>query len=188
MSIMGFTYLNQAIHKDNISRPSEILNDLCSNVHKTLERPESDSEVTDGMDMVLCSLDKKNNKLEFAAAKNPLYLFRDKKLTEYKGDKYSIGMACGKIVKKYTNHQIELKSGDVLYMFSDGYADQFGGPNGKKFMAKRFREKLLEIHQEDMEIQKQILEETLDEWIKHPNSEGNTIDQIDDILVFGVKI
>ena len=136
-------------------------------------------ETNDGMDIALVSVDLKNFSLQFAGANNPLIIIRDKEFREIKGDRMSISfeMSCS---RSFTNHKSGIKPGDSIYLFSDGYADQFGGPQGKKFMYRRFRHLLLTIHQLKMKDQKAFLEESIEGWI------GN-LDQVDDILIIGIK-
>jgi serine phosphatase RsbU (regulator of sigma subunit) len=109
-----------------------------------------------------------------------MYLIRDGELQEIKGNKFPVGVFLGEN-KTFTNHKIALQSGDFIYVFSDGYADQFGGPKGKKFMVNQFRQLLMSIHKRPVEEQKQILDKTIEDW-KGPE------EQVDDILVMGVRI
>ena len=135
----------------------------------------------DGMDLALCVVDFKNKKLQFAGAYNPLFLIRDSELIVYKGDKMPIGIHIGD-KKHFLNHEIDIKKGDVMYMFSDGYVDQFGGgAEEKKFKSGPFKELLLENHKKSMEEQRSILDNTIEEW-------KGDLDQLDDILVVGFKI
>jgi serine phosphatase RsbU (regulator of sigma subunit) len=140
----------------------------------------SDEESKDGMDCVLCAFDFKNMKLEFAAANNPLWLIRDNKLTEYKSDKMPVGMYGGEI-RPFTLQTIDLQKGDTVYTFTDGYADQFGGEKGKKFKYKQLQEIILEHCSLSMEDQKMILNEKFEKW-------KGSLEQIDDVLIIGVKI
>jgi serine phosphatase RsbU (regulator of sigma subunit) len=133
------------------------------------------------MDVAFCTIDFKNLELQYAGAYNPLYIIRNGKLMETKADKFPIGLFLGTEKKKFVNHTFQLQKGDCVYIFSDGYADQFGGPLGKKFMISHFRNLLLELSKEPIEQQKQIISRTLQEWC------GN-LDQVDDILVIGLKI
>ncbi len=113
----------------------------------------------DGMDVAFCSIDKKNKILEFAGAFNPLYLIRDNKITEVKGDRFAIGLDETNFMDQtFKNHLIPLQKDDLVYIFSDGFADQFGGPDGKKYKYRRFKHLLLNLHQLDMEKQKEVLE------------------------------
>jgi len=131
--------------------------------------------------MALCILDLKSKTAEFAGANNPMYLIRDDKLIKYKGDRFPIGAFEGSEPQLFKNNEIDLSGGDCLYLFSDGYADQFGGPENKKFMSKKFEDLLLEINREPMEVQKEKLHSRLDEW------KGSN-EQVDDILVIGIRI
>jgi serine phosphatase RsbU (regulator of sigma subunit) len=133
------------------------------------------------MDITLCSIDWQTSELEFAAAFNPLYLVRDGEIFEIKGNKFSVGIYLEKETRNFTNHKLKMKKGDVIYIFSDGYADQFGGPKGKKFMQNQFRNLLFDIHRKPMPEQKRILDSTIEHW------RGNE-DQVDDILVIGVRV
>ena len=132
------------------------------------------------MDISLCCINRVAGKLEFAGANNPLYIVRDGTLTSIKADKMPIGFYFTPGVS-FTNNETELKKEDCLYLFSDGYADQFGGPDGKKFMNRRFEELLLEISGQPMQNQKELLIERLNIW------KGDN-DQVDDILVIGIKV
>ncbi len=181
MSIVGSNQLNNVV-KEGIDKPSEILNGLNYGVTHLLEQKREDgTEVRDGMDMALCTIDFNNNILQYAGAFNPLYQIRNGELNQIKANKFPIGNFVDEEMAKFSNHELEIRTGDFYYIFSDGYMDQFGGPQGRKFMSKRFKNKLLEIHQEPPEQQKNLLEETLDEWMKG-------YEQVDDILIIGFKI
>jgi serine phosphatase RsbU (regulator of sigma subunit) len=183
MSIVGYNQLNYAIDVKKAQTASGILDSLNEGVVETLreKNPDSISSVKDGMDITLCVIDYKNMKLQFAGANNPLCLIRNNEIIQVKPDKFAIGGNFGNELPKFTNNEIDLQKDDVLYTFSDGYADQFGGHDGRKFMAKRFRELLLSIHKDPIEDQARLLENILDEW------KGRE-EQVDDILVIGVKI
>jgi serine phosphatase RsbU (regulator of sigma subunit) len=185
MSIVGNNQLNYAIDVKKARQASEILDSLNEGVVETLREKGNEkvglSGVKDGMDLALCIIDYKNMKLQFAGANNPLCLIRNNELIQIKGDKMAIGGNFDDELPKFTNHEIDIQKGDVLYTFSDGYPDQFGGGDGRKFMVKKFRELLLEIHQNPIEEQERILEEHLDEW-------RGKEEQVDDIIVIGVKI
>lgn len=179
MSIVGSNGLNQALHTEGIDRPSQILDSLNKEVTATLHKRDENA-AQDGMDLAICAWDKKKNVLEYAGAYNPLYIMRSGKIEQVKADKQAIGtFAEGS--DKYTNHEVKLEHGDCIYLFSDGYADQFGGPKGKKFMYRQFREQLSELDGKSMDEQKEILGKILEKW-KGP------LEQVDDILVMGLKI
>ncbi len=179
MSLVGANGLNQAVVEHNRNLPSDIMDELNSYAMDALNK-NLDSKVRDGMDMALCLLDKEKNELHFSGANNPLYLIRGKELIQYSPDKFAIG-SFSKGEKNYTNNVIPVEKNDTIVIFSDGYADQFGGPKGKKFMYKRFRETLVEIVNEPLSKQKQILDRKLNEWM------GDN-EQIDDILIFAVRV
>ena len=131
-------------------------------------------------------INEKTNKLLFSGAFNPLYIIRDNNLIELKGERYSIGANADiddeeTEPKEFITHEYQLQKDDMIYMFSDGYADQFGGPEGKKYKYRRFRHLLLTIHKLPLEKQKQYLDDSIEEW------RGNNFDQIDDILIIGIR-
>ena len=185
MSIVGNNQLNYAIDVKKAREASKILDSLNQGVVDTLREKGNEklglSGVKDGMDLALVVIDYKNMKAQFAGANNPLCLVRDNEMIQIKGDKMAIGGNFDDELPKFTNHEIDLKKGDVLYTFSDGYPDQFGGHDGRKFMVKKFRELLLEIHKNPIEEQEQILEDRLEQW-------RGKEEQVDDIIVIGVKI
>ncbi len=181
MSIVGYNLLGKAVNELGLSRPALILNSLSKGIGKTLRQTGSESEVKDGMDIALCSLDLKTNLLEYAGAYNPLYIVRNGLLMETPSDKNPIGTYTNGLVENYTNHEIQLQKGDSIYIFTDGYADQFGGENGKKFKYKSLKDLFISIQDKSMEEQKVILDQTLINW------KGN-LEQVDDILIMGVRI
>jgi serine phosphatase RsbU (regulator of sigma subunit) len=181
MSMIGNTLLNEIVNEKEIEKPSDILNLLHERVRQSLKQNLESTETRDGMDIALCVIDIVNNTLEYAGANRPLYLIRDNNLNEIKADKMSIGGDKMEEDRSFTNHQLEIKKKDIIYMSSDGYADQFGGEKGKKFMVKRFHQTLLEINHLSMEQQGSTLKKIIEQW------QGNS-EQIDDILVMGIKI
>ena len=183
MSIVGHNQLNAAVDIKKAKKASDILDFLNEGVVETLRETgkAEKSSVKDGMDLALCVVDLDNLKLQFAGAHNPLIIIRDDEVIQIKGDRHAIGRGISEELQKFTNHEVELKKGDVLYTFSDGYPDQFGGEDGRKFMVKKFRQLLLEIHKKPIQEQEHILEDVLEKW------KGDR-EQIDDILVIGIKI
>ncbi|MBL4654049.1 MAG: SpoIIE family protein phosphatase [Flavobacteriales bacterium] len=181
MSIVGHNHLNHAVNVSGARRPADILNALNQGVTSSLGQQQGENAVKDGMDIALCSLDYKTNKLEFSGAYNPVYLIRDREIIQFKGDKFPVGSFLGEELKTFKNIDIQLQKGDTFYIFSDGYPDQFGGPKGKKFKYKQFRELLLSIQDKEMGVQKVILDETIESW-------RGQIEQLDDILIIGVRI
>ncbi len=180
MSMLGMAFLNEIVSKRKSIHANEILNELRSMVISSLRQTGQTGESQDGMDLALYILDQENMKLEFAGANNPLFLYRNKELFITKADKMPIGIS-SMANESFTNHVIDVKKGDLLYTFSDGYPDQFGGPKEKKFMIKNFKQLLSDNLHKPLEEQKKVLEETLNEWM------ANT-EQVDDILVIGVKV
>jgi len=181
MSIIGFELFRKITNIEGLSRPSDILNRLNEDFHVIFKDVEN-VVLRDGMDVAFCSIDKKDMILEFAGAFNPLYLIRDNKITEIKGDRFAIGLDETNFKDQtFKNHIIPIQKGDIVYIFSDGFADQFGGPDGRKYKYRRFRHLLLTLHQLPMEKQHEILENNVMEW------RGDQ-DQVDDILVIGIKI
>ena len=181
MSIVGFNQLNYAVTVKKARSAGLILDELNQGVITTLNENTGTGSIKDGMDLSLCVLNMQANKAEFAGANNPLILIRDNNIIKYKGDRFPIGAFEGRSLQRFSNTGIDLKKGDCLYLFSDGFADQFGGPENKKFMSRRFQELLLEIHSRPVDVQKELLISKLQEW------KGNN-EQVDDILVIGIVI
>ncbi|GAB4143503.1 MAG: hypothetical protein Fur0041_18590 [Bacteroidia bacterium] len=181
MSIVGNNMLNQIVKDMPGLNAGEMLDAMNSLAGKTINQHSEDTAVRDGMDMTLCIFNPQTLELDMAGANNPLYLFREGQLTEYKADKLPIGYLEEGQIKKFSNNKIQLQKGDTLYMFSDGYADQFGGPKGKKFMVGQFRNFLADIHKNSLDEQKRILDATIEQW------RGN-LEQVDDILIIGFRI
>lgn len=178
VSMVGNNVLNQI--SKVYTKPSSILNNLHLLSSKVLRKGRENEPMRDGMDIGLCSIDQQNMKLEFSGAYNPCYIIRKGELFQLKGDRCSIGSKEA-YINSYKNHEFNLERGDSIYLFSDGYADQFGGPKNKKYLIKKFRKKLISIADLDMKSQELILEEELKEW------QGSQ-EQVDDILVMGIKI
>ena len=181
MSMIGSSLLNEIVNEKGISKPSDILFALKHGVIKALNKHPSADQTKDGMDIALCTIPKKGNVIEFAGANNPLWLVRDGDIIEHRADRQPVGIYGDNLDTPYTNHEIELVQGDTVYIFSDGYADQFGGPNGKKFKYSQFKKLLIKINDRSMEQQREILNNQIEEWM------GDEEEQIDDILVVGIK-
>jgi len=180
MSMLGITFLNNIINKSGKVKPNIILNLLRDSVIKSLHQTGKSGEASDGMDVFMGVLDSEKMIFQYAAANNPAYLIRDNNLIELKPDKMPIGIHVNDKIP-FSYNEIDVKKGDVVYMFSDGFADQFGGHLGKKFKYKRFKQLLLNIHKHSMEDQRELLHESFYEW-------KGTIEQVDDVLIFGFKI
>ncbi|WP_045112905.1 AAA family ATPase [Microscilla marina] len=183
MSMLGHGILNQIVYTKKITDPGAILSSLHLGILTALRQRETDNR--DGMDMTICVIDKQNKVLKFAGAKNPLHIIQDNELTEIKGNIMPIGGVWRRIEKREFNTVVfPLDKPTTVYIHSDGYQDQLGGPDEypKKFMKRTFKQLLFSIHQKPMEEQQQILEEALDNWI------GDLHSQTDDILLVGFRI
>ncbi len=179
MSLVGHNILQDIINHSNNITPAQIMNNLREGVINTLNAENSEKDTKDGMDMTLCCVNYDTLELEYAAAFNPLYIVRNGELIQHEANKFPIGKFIGE-KQDFTNNKIQLQKNDQLYIFSDGYADQFGGPKGKKFMVGNFRNILKSITPNSTASQKEILETTLTNW------QGD-LEQVDDVLVMGVK-
>lgn len=183
MSMIGISFLNEIVIERGIINPAEILSELRHMVIRSLKQTGADGDAKDGMDIALLSFDDKNSTVEYAGANNPLWIYRKENgkinLQEYKADKRPIGFFRGQGLP-FTNHTIKIYKGDSLYIFSDGYADQFGGPRGKKLKYKNLQEKLFSIQDEKMLKQEEMLLSYFNKW------KGN-LEQVDDVLLIGIK-
>ena len=179
MSMLGNSFLNEIVVENKIFKADHILNKLRSKIIHALEQ-KGGTQQKDGMDMSLCVWNKLDNTLEFAGANNPLWLLRGKELQEYKADKMPIGLYL-ETETPFSSVTIQLQAGDIVYLSTDGYADQFGGPKGKKLKYKPLIESLIKNSVLPMAEQKNILDSTFNEWMhKH--------DQVDDVSLIGVKV
>jgi ligand-binding sensor domain-containing protein/serine phosphatase RsbU (regulator of sigma subunit)/ABC-type amino acid transport substrate-binding protein len=178
MSMLGMTLMNEIVSKQPSINPDEILNELRKQIMETLHQKGDPGAAKDGMDMVVCKVDKQKRDLKFAGANNPLYLVRNNELTEYKTDKMPVSIHI--VMPPFTGYQIDLEPGDRVFLFSDGYADQFGGPHGKKFKYKPFQKLLVSLSGKEMIEQGLHLDREFEKW-------KGDIDQIDDVVVIGLK-
>jgi serine phosphatase RsbU (regulator of sigma subunit) len=179
MSMIGLKIIEKTINEDNIEIPSKILAVMNIGLEKTFSREKNiGTIIRDGMDIGLCIIDRKRKKVEYAGAFLPLYLIRDGSIVEIMADKIIIGM--NPEGQPYTDHEIDLLDNDIFYIFSDGYVDQFGGSENKKFMYRRFRYLLLTIHSFPVNDQKAILEENIKTWM-------GLNEQVDDMMVIGFR-
>lgn len=179
MSMLGMAFLNEIVKEKQISDTGEVLSQLRSYIMKTLNQ-EGREETKDGMDMSVCYIEKDTRKMYCSAAYNSVYISHNGELVTLKADRMPVGLS-DKAGTPFSVQEYQLEEGDMVYMLSDGYVDQFGGPKGKKFMTKRFKNLILEIADKPMAEQQVVLEKALDDWM------GDT-EQIDDILVFGIKV
>lgn len=181
LSLMGQNLLNQAVHERHLVRPAAILDYLNAGIQHTLNQYKKAGELRDGMDISLCVFEKGSMKMHFAGAINPMYIIREDMLIQSKGNRFSIGSYFDNKMRPFTNQDTDLQPGDVIYLFTDGYPDQFGGEDDRKMSHRRFRELLMEIHKEEMHVQKKMLEDQLSKWM-----DGSV--QTDDICVIGIRV
>lgn len=203
MSMLCISFLNEVVLKEEITQSEEILNKLRLLIMSSLKQKGLSGEQKDGMDITLCIINKETLELQYSGANNPLYIIRTKEkkpiqcdkqqdldnlnLYEIKADSMPIAIHVN--MESFKKHKIQLLKDDRIFLFSDGFADQFGGPKGKKFMYKSFKNVLMETSKLDMTEQKNKIEETIINWIDFTNPEnGKPYEQIDDICVMGVKI
>ncbi len=197
MSLLGIAFLNEIVKKDNVKKPDFILNNLRKQLKNSLGQTGIDGEPKDGMDVSLISIDFDSKKLYYAGANNSIYLIRKKDkpqinlqkikktsannfiLTQIIHDAMPIGIY--HVEKNFTMHTVDILEGDLIYAFTDGYIDQFGGENDKKFKSKQFKKLLLNNCQDSLKKQKQTILTTFKEW------KGRN-EQVDDILIMGIKI
>lgn len=183
MSMIGISFLNEIVIEKGIISPGEILSELRHLVIRSLNQTGAEGESKDGMDIALLSVDEKNSTVEFSGANNPLWIYKKETISEpikYEADRRSVGYYLGKGLS-FTSHSIQVNKGDMLYIFSDGFADQFGGSKGKKIKYKQFEKYLGHIHNENTDEQKKLL-------LNYFNSWKLTHEQVDDVLVMGIRI
>ena len=180
MSLLGITLLNEIVNIRGITKADDILSNLRDEVTRALMQGRKDIPTSDGMDIALCVLDQSQNRIQFSGGMNNLVYIRDKKLEEVKGNRFSVCALSG-IWGAFTMEEVECRKGDVFYLFSDGYQDQFGGDFDRKFLRQHFYLTLLEIYELPMLKQKEILGNKLDVW-KKDNS------QTDDITIMGIRL
>ena len=179
MSMLGTSFLNNIVRKQEVTSASQVLNVMRDDVKRSLHQTGKKGEQKDGMDMVLCAYNIKTNELQFAGAHNSLVLIRNNKLIEYKGDRMPIGIH-RKEKFSFTNNIIKIEKGDKIYLYSDGFQDQMGGEDNKKYKAKRFKDLLLETSKDDLKIQEEKIENEFDTW-------KGDFKQIDDVLIMGIS-
>jgi len=177
MSILGLTFLNEIVHYGNYSCASSILNQMREKIMKAMRQTGNEEEQKDGIDMALGIFNTETNQMNFSGAFNPVYIVKKNNILELKGDMMPIGIAANE-EKSFADHFCELEEGDLIYFFTDGFVDQFGGPKGKKFKYQQFRSLILTISTLPMHRQKERLNETFNAW------KGN-LPQLDDVLVLG---
>jgi sigma-B regulation protein RsbU (phosphoserine phosphatase) len=179
MTMLGISFLDEIVNEKGVLEPAQILNELRERIIVALKQTGISGESKDGMDIALCCIDKKKNILQYAAANNSIYIIKDEKITEYKPDKQPCGFSHE--TKSFTQHEIKIEQGDSIYSFTDGFADQFGGPKGKKFKYRQLEDLLLSNYSLTAGEQSNILANTFDKW-------KGELEQVDDVLIIGVKI
>jgi sigma-B regulation protein RsbU (phosphoserine phosphatase) len=179
MTMLGLTFLEEIIAVKGVTQPQLILDELREKIINTLKQTSAAGENKDGMDITLCCVNKKNNSLTYSSANNSLYILRGGILNEHKGDKQPCGFFPNP--KPFTSHEVKLEAGDCIYTYTDGFADQFGGKSGKKFKYQQFEELLVSNHGKRFAEQKELLNTSIDTW-------RGKLEQVDDILVIGVKV
>lgn len=178
MTVMGNALLNEIVNDHGITEADQILYELDKKLISTLQKQNKGNTVNDGMDLAMLVFEE--NKVHFVGAKNPLYYVRDGEMKQIKGSPYPIGNVSGDVKKVFEKHTIKIQRGDIFYIFSDGFQDQFGGKKGKKYMTKRYRNLLHKLSKHSLKEQKEKLSQEFDVW------KGN-MEQTDDILVIGIK-
>jgi phosphoserine phosphatase RsbU/P len=181
MSIVGHNNLDHSVSVKNATHAADILNVLNQLVTESLRQHRAHVAIRDGMDVALCCIDFNKQILEFAGANNPLVMVRNNEVIAYEATKAPIGAFVGEKLTNFAQNDIQMQKGDMFYIFSDGYADQFGGSEGKKFMKRKFKELLGEISSQPVNVQKELLEKAHNDW----RGDG---EQVDDILVIGIRV
>ncbi|MFT6502995.1 MAG: serine phosphatase RsbU (regulator of sigma subunit) [Crocinitomicaceae bacterium] len=181
VSIVCSNLLKLAKSHPDVNTPGQALDFVNKEINETLNSEYSQEEIRDGMDVAFCALDLENRILYFAGAKNGVTIIRNGEIIQYKGNRKAIGNTGSEDHNLYTTHEIKIEKNDIIYTFTDGIVDQFGGPSGKKFMSKRVRELLLSITHLPLDEQKDLIEKAFIDW-------KGDLEQIDDVLVIGVKI
>ena len=181
MSMIGNSFLNEITNEKNILSPGEMLSSLRKLIVQTFKKSSGKNERKDGMDIALCSFNTKTLQLQYAGAYNPLWLFKKGEFTEITGNKFPVGSHINEVMENFTNHEVQLEKGDCIYVFTDGFADQFGGPKGKKFKYNMFKDLLVAAKGKAMEEQKSILYNAFENW-------KGSLEQVDDLLIIGIRI
>ena len=179
MCMLGSSLLSEIVNERNVTSPSRVLEQLREKIMSSLRQTGQSGESKDGMDLVFCCLDKKTLKLTYSSAYNSFYLIRKNELTESEVNKMPVGYHHK--MGPFKEFEMDLQKGDTLYLFTDGYADQFGGKDKKKFKYSRLKELLLSVNEKAMSEQKNIVEKTILDW-------RSELEQVDDICLIGIKI
>ncbi len=179
MSMIGHNLLNQIVVEKGITSPGEILAELDAGIQSALKQSSLESDTRDGMDVSLCAIDLEKGEINYSGAFRPLYIVRKNKIIIYNGNRFPVGGSQG-YNKMFESNCINFQKDDIIYLFSDGFADQFGGEKLKKFMVKNFQKLLLEINELPMSAQHDFLDKAIQNWM-------GLQDQVDDILIVGIK-
>jgi serine phosphatase RsbU (regulator of sigma subunit) len=180
MSIIGHNSLNKVVREYGITQPSAILDQLNTEVLKALMQ-RNEETINDGMDIALVAFDRKKFTLEFAGAYNPVYVVRNGEVFTYKGDRFPIGMTAVGDKKNFTNKTVDIQPGDMIYMCSDGYADQFGSADVKKYKSGNVKQLLSTVWDLPVNEQREKLSNEIIAW-------KGDLEQVDDILFVGTRI
>ena len=180
MSLLGSNFLHQSAVDKEVNTPAQALDFLNQKIITTLNHGYGEEKIRDGMDISLIAIDLESKQLAYSGANNPIYIVRNKSLETLKANKQAIGNM-NDVVLSFDNKTAHLEDNDCIYLFTDGYADQFGGPKGKKLMRKLFEETLIDHSEKSMEVQKNALENTYNNW-------KGDLDQVDDVCVVGIRI
>ena len=186
MSMLGISFMNKIIKEQKIDLPEVILGQMRSNVISSLKQGNYEGTTKDGMDMALCVINLDTLVMTFAGAYNPAIVISNNEVQELKADRMPVGLHM--VMNDFSPQTVQLKRGDCVYLFSDGYQDQMGGPTGRKFMRKNLRELLESIHQKSFCDQRGILDTTIENWRHDTALPDGEVDQMDDILVLGFTV
>jgi len=180
MSTLGISTLNEIIANNDDLHANTILNLLREKIKTSLHQTGKEGEAADGMDLAFCVMNKSRKTLQYSGAYNPLFIFQGGEFKEYKGDRMPIGIYYGE-KESFTNYDIRIKKGDTIYIFSDGFSDQFGGPVGSKYKISNLKKLLARIHTKPMTKQHVIIENEFEKW-------KGSAEQVDDITMIGIRI
>lgn len=180
MSMLGISFLEEIVNNRKTEDTGIILDELKKEILRALSQKKSCQEAKDGMDISICSIDFRKKQIQYSGAFNNLYLVRNGELSEFKADRMPIGTSAF-LNRNFASQEIQFAKGDIIYMFSDGYADQFGGSENKKFKYPTFKKLLLEVHKLPVNKQKNMLEKRFNLW------KGNLV-QTDDVLIIGLRL
>lgn len=181
MSLMGMVFLNDIVESMGMDDPATVLEQMRMRITSAFGKEEGKDHINAGMDMSLISIDRETLELKYAGAFNPIAIIRDGELTELSANKMPIGYHPYLMEKHFKNHSWQLQTGDRIYLYSDGFIDQFGWRNNKKFMKKNFKELLVDIQNVPLRAQRVLLENSLNNW-------KGDLEQVDDIIVIGIEV